>query len=405
MKSLIFDLIEEEKRREEQTINLIASENYVSSAVMRAAGSVLTNKYAEGYPARRYYGGCEVIDKVELCAITTAKELFEAEHVNVQPHSGSNANMAVYFSQLKPGDTVLGMALSAGGHLTHGHKVNFSGKLYNFVPYGVSPENELIDYDEIDLLAQQHNPKMIVAGTSAYSRLIDYQRLRDIADRNNALLFIDMAHIAGLVAAKLHPSPMPLADIVSSTTHKTLRGPRGGMICCKGDFAQSIDKAIMPGCQGGPLMHIIAAKAVAYEEALQPTFKTYQEQVIKNAKAMAKTFAEKGYRVVSGGTDTHLFLVDVGSKGFTGQLVEQTLAQCNIVVNRNAIPFDKASPMVTSGIRVGTPAITTRGFTEHEAIQIVDFIDEAIKKRDDKAFLQTLQQKVLSMCKKRPVYA
>ena len=393
MKDLrIFELIEEERVRQGRTINLIASENYASEGVMRAVGSVLTNKYAEGYPGRRYYGGCEVVDKVETYAMDMGKKLFETDHVNVQPHSGSSANLAVYFSQLKTGDTVLGMSLQAGGHLTHGHKINFSGKLFNFIPYGVSPEDECIDYDEIDILADQHKPKMIVAGTSAYSRILDYKRLHDIAKRHKALLFIDMAHIAGLIAARLHPSPIPFADIVSSTTHKTLRGPRGGFICCKGDFARAIDKSVMPGCQGGPLMHVIAGKAVAFQEALQPEFKVYQEQVLKNAKAMSDTFVDLGYRIISGGTDTHLFMVDVGD--ITGKVVEETLGKCNIIVNRNSIPFDKKPPTVTSGIRVGTPAVTTRGLVEKDVIQIVHWIDEAIKKRDDDKFLQALGDKV-----------
>jgi len=400
MKNFIFELIEREKVRQESTISLIASENYASERVLRATGSVLTNKYAEGYPYRRYYGGCSVVDEVETYAMDLGKKLFEADHINVQPHSGSSANLAVYFSRLKVGDTVLGMSLSSGGHLTHGHKVNFSGTLYNFVSYGVSPEDELIDYDEIALLADQHRPKMIVAGTSAYSRFVDYERLYAIAKQHEAILFIDMAHVAGLIAAKIHPSPMPFADIVSSTTHKTLRGPRGGFICCKGEFAKSIDRAVMPGCQGGPLMHVIAAKAVAFEEASTPEFKTYQKTVINNAKLMAKTFADLGYRLVSGGTDTHLFLLDIkGSKGLSGVEVEQMLAKCNIVVNRNSIPFDTESPMVTSGIRIGTPAVTTRGFGRDEVIQIVHWVDEAIKKRDDEQFLAKLKKKVVVKCR------
>jgi glycine hydroxymethyltransferase len=403
-KSFVFELIERERERQEATINLIASENYASKEVLAAAGSVLTNKYAEGYPGRRYYGGCEVVDQVENYAIETAKKLFTCDHVNVQPHSGSSANLAVYLSQLKPGDMVLGMALSAGGHLTHGHKVNFSGKLYNFVSYGVSPENELIDYDEVEVLVEQNRPKVLVAGTSAYSRIVDYVRLREIADRHGTLLFIDMAHVAGLVAAGVHPSPMPLADIVSSTTHKTLRGPRGGFICCKGDYASSIDRAVMPGSQGGPLMNIIAAKAVAFEEAIKPSFKVYQEQVLKNAKAMASAFIDLGYRIVSGGTDTHLFLVDVKKMGeltgqeITGLVVEQALAKCNIIVNRNSIPFDTLSPMVTSGIRIGTPAITTRGFKEKDAVQVVHWIDEIIKRRDDEVFLKKVKGEVARHC-------
>ena len=404
-------LVDEEFSRQNRTICLIASENYASVDVLRATGSILTNKYAEGYPGRRYYGGCEVVDKVEDYARNLCKELFQVDHANVQPHSGSSANLAVYMSQLQLGDTVLGMSLAAGGHLTHGHKVNFSGKLFNFVPYGVSPDTELIDYDEIEILADQHKPKMIVAGTSAYSRIVDYQRLSGIAKRHNALLLIDMAHVAGLIAAKVHPSPAPFADIISSTTHKTLRGPRGGFICCKGDFAEKIDRAVMPGCQGGPLMHVVAAKGVAFQEALRPEFRTYQEQVLKNAKVMAKTFADLGYRVVSGGvdnsTDTHLFLIDLSAKydssiseKVTGKLVEEVLGRCNIVLNRNSIPFDKEPPTVTSGIRIGTPAITTRGFTECESEQIVHWIDEAIKRRNDGAFLSALKEKVVALCEK-----
>ncbi|MBU1007658.1 serine hydroxymethyltransferase [Candidatus Dependentiae bacterium] len=405
MKSFISELIAREFARQESTISLIASENYASNSVLRATGSVLTNKYAEGYPGRRYYGGCEVVDQVEICAMDTGKRLFETDHMNVQPHSGSTANMVVYFSQLNPGDTVLGMSLQAGGHLTHGHKLNFSGKLFNFVSYSVSPEDELIDYDEIDLLAAQHKPKMIVAGTSAYSRIVDYEKFHEIAKRHRALLFVDMAHVAGLIAARVHPSPMPFADIVSSTTHKTLRGPRGGFICCKGEFAKSIDRAVMPGCQGGPLMHVIAAKGVAFEEALRPEFKTYQEQVLKNAKIMSKMFVDLGYRVVSGGTDTHLFLLDTKqSHGLTGDIIERALGLCNIIVNRNSIPFDTESPLVTSGIRIGTPAITTRGFGEREVVQLVHWIDEAIKKRDDDKFLAALREQVVGLCKLVHVY-
>jgi len=417
MEKIIFDLISAELEREETTINLIASENYASRAVLGASGSVLTNKYAEGYPGRRYYGGCEVVDRVELRAIELGKKLFEAEHINVQPHSGSSANMAVYMSSLSVGDTVLGMSLSAGGHLTHGHKINFSGKIFNFVSYGVSPENNLLDYDEIEILADQHRPKMIVAGASAYSRIVDYKRLFDIAKRCGALLFVDMAHVAGLIAAKVHPSPIPFADIVSSTTHKTLRGPRGGFICCKGDLAKSIDKAVMPGSQGGPLMHIIAAKAVAFAEALEPDFVDYQKQVLKNAKVMAKIFNDLGYNVISGGTDTHLFLIDVsktasGSSGLTdsvgtdlnGLVVEQTLAKCNIVINRNSIPFDKRPPTTPSGIRIGTPAITTRGFKEAESEALVYLVDEAIKRRNDDVALDKIKEKVVELCRRFPVY-
>lgn len=406
MNNHLFSLIKREEERQENTISLIASENYASPAVMQATGSVLTNKYAEGYPGRRYYGGCEVVDEIETYACDLGKKLFHADHANVQPHSGSSANFAVYLSALKPGDVVLGMNIAAGGHLTHGHKINFSGKMFQFVGYGLSPETELIDYDAIDILADQHKPKMIVAGASAYSRVIDFARLADIAQRHQALLCIDMAHIAGLVAAEVHPSPIPVADFVTSTTHKTLRGPRGGLILCKADQAEKLDKAIMPGSQGGPLMHVIAAKAVAFEEALSPHFVSYQQQVVANAKTMAHRFTELGYRVISGGTDNHLFLIDVTSKApdLTGQLVEETLMKCNIVLNRNLIPFDKKSPLITSGIRIGTPAITTRGLLEKEVIQLVDWINDAIMHCSDDAYLARLQQEVLKLCRQFPVY-
>jgi len=407
----IYGLIDQEKHRQEETINLIASENYANSDIMRATGSVLTNKYAEGYPGRRYYGGCEVVDEIENMARDLGKQVFNAEHANVQPHSGSSANFAVYLSQLKPGDTVMGMSISAGGHLTHGHKVNFSGKMYNFVGYGVSPENEQLDYDEIEILAEQHQPKMIVAGASAYSRTIDFDRLSQIAKNNHALLFVDMAHIAGLVAAGLHPNPTSVADIVSSTTHKTLRGPRSGLILCKADFAQAIDRAVMPGSQGGPLMHVIAAKALAFAQALTPEFKIYQQTVIANAQTMAKTFVELGYRIVTGGTDNHLFLIDLQTQDLpettekiTGAVVEETLGKCAIVLNRNLIPFDTMSPMVTSGIRIGTPAITTRGFTEKEVVIVACLIDDAIKHRNDDGYLKKIKGKAQELCKQFPIY-
>ena len=411
MEHKIFDLIKKEAKRQEENISLIASENYADKEILEATGSILTNKYAEGYPGRRYYGGCEVVDEIELEAINNCKKLFEAEHANVQPHSGSSANFAVYVSQLKPGDIVLGMALSSGGHLTHGHRVNFSGKLYNFVQYGVNPENELMDYDEIESLVNQHKPKMIVAGTSAYPRIVDYERLRKIADDNGAVLFIDMAHVAGLIAAKLHPSPIPIADIVSSTTHKTLRGPRSGFICCKSDFAQKIDRAVMPGCQGGPLMHVIAAKAIAFDRASKSDFVEYQKKVLENAKIMSEEFKSLGYRIVSGGTDTHLFLVDVKYDSdltggeVTGAVVEEALNKCNIILNRNSIPFDKESPFITSGIRIGTSAVTTRGFGEEEVKQVANWINEAIKKREDDKFLQHLKQEVIKLCSRFPVYS
>lgn len=411
MKNYIHDLIAHEQTRQEETLNLIASENYVSNNVLAATGSVLTNKYAEGYPAKRYYGGCNVVDMVESYACDLAKQLFNTEHANVQPHSGSTANMAVYFSCLQPGDTVLGMNINAGGHLTHGHKLNFSGKLFNIVPYGVSPDNERIDYDQVELLAEQHKPKMIIAGASAYSREIDFARMAAIARRTNALFFVDMAHIAGLIATGLHTNPAPYADIISTTTHKTLRGPRGGMILCKNEFAQAIDRTVMPGIQGGPLMHTIAAKAVAFEEALQPSFKTYQQQVIANARAMVNAFKQLGYRIVSDGTDNHLFLVDLRSKfpasitdKVTGDVVEKTLESCNIVLNRNLIPFDPEKPLVTSGIRIGTPALTTRGLKEHDVANVVSLINDAIHQRHSPEKIAMIKQHVIALCNQFPIY-
>jgi glycine hydroxymethyltransferase len=402
----IFDLIEKEKTRQEAVINLIASENYASKDVLEVTGSVLTNKYAEGYPGRRYYGGCEVVDEVEVLAIESCKKLFQAEHANVQPHSGSSANFAVYMAMLEPGDTVLGMSLSSGGHLTHGHAINFSGRLFNFISYDVDPVSESINYETIDSLAAEHKPKMIVAGASAYSQSIDFERLATIAKKHNAILFVDMAHIAGLVAAGLHSSPIPHADIVSSTTHKTLRGPRGGLICCKKEFAKKIDRAVMPGCQGGPLLHVIGAKAVAFEEAMRPEFTTYQKQVLANAKAMTERFTELGYRIVSGGTDNHLFLVDLTSVNdeITGKAVEEGLQKISIVVNRNTIPFDKKSPFVTSGLRIGTPAITTRGLKEADARVIVDMIHEVIKSSFDESVIEQQKKTIAQLCKKFPLY-
>ncbi len=406
MNSHIFKLIEEEKQRQRETVNLIASENYVSQEVLKATGSVLTNKYAEGYPSKRYYSGCKIIDQIESHAINLGRKLFQTDHVNVQPHSGSQANMAVYLSQLETGDTVLAMSLTSGGHLTHGHKINFSGKLFKFIPYNVSPEDEQIDYDEIEILANQHRPKMIVAGASAYSRTIDFKKIATIAKNNKALLFIDMAHIAGLVATGLHPNPIPVADFVSSTTHKTLRGPRGGLICCKAEYSNVIDKNIMPGIQGGPLMHAIGAKAVAFEEALTPEFKKYQEQVLKNSQAMCKTLQDLGYHIVSGGTDNHLFLINLkkSNQSLTGKIIEMALEKCNITTNRNCVPFDTESPTKTSGIRVGTPAITTRGFKEKEAIQVAHWIDEAIKKHADENFLEKLKKEITKLCGQFPIY-
>ncbi|KKQ33555.1 MAG: Serine hydroxymethyltransferase [candidate division TM6 bacterium GW2011_GWF2_37_49] len=410
MPSVIKTLIKDELKRQEGTINLIASENYASQKVLAAAGSVLTNKYAEGYSGKRYYGGCQVIDKIEEYAIDLAKKIFGADHANVQPHSGSTANFGVYFSILKPGDTILGMSLSAGGHLTHGHKINFSGTIFNAVGYGVNRDTEELDYEEIERLAAQHKPKLIIAGASAYSKLIDYKRLASISRKHNAKLLVDMAHVAGLIAAKLIPSPIEHADFVSTTTHKTLRGPRGGMLLCKSDYAQQLDKSIMPGIQGGPLMHIIAAKAVAFEECLQASFKKYQTQVIKNSKAMAKAFADLGYRIVSGGTETHLFLVDLrGHKNLddsvTGRSVEVLLEQnCNIILNRNLVPFDTQSPTNPSGVRVGTPALTTRGFKEKDVIKVVELIDFAIKNRKNEKLLSVVKKHVSVMCKNKPIY-
>ena len=404
MKSYIFELIEQEKAREEKTIDLIASENYASESILKATGSVLTNKYAEGYPGKRYYGGCAIVDKVEQYAIEEGKKAFCADHVNVQPHSGSSANMAVYLSSLNTGDTILGMSLSSGGHLTHGHKVNFSGKTYNFVPYNLSPETEQLDYDEIRILTEQHKPKMIVAGASAYSRIIDFAKIAEIAQDNNCLLFSDMAHIAGLVAADLHPSPIPVSDFVSSTTHKTLRGPRGGFICCKADYAKKLDRAVMPGSQGGPLMHSIAAKAIAFSDAQTTEFKKYMQQVLKNASVMAKTFQDLDYRIVSGGTDNHLFLIDLRNKNISGQEAEDALEKCNIVLNRNSIPFDPAPPTKPSGIRLGTPAVTTRGFKEKDVIQVASWIDEIIKNRSNESFLQKMKIEIEGFCKNFPVY-
>ncbi len=409
MKSVVFSLINQELQRQESTINLIASENYTSPAVLQATGSVLTNKYAEGYPGRRYYGGCQIVDQIEAYAIEQGKKLFETDHINVQPHSGSSANFSAYFSVLKPGDTILGMRLTAGGHLTHGYSINFSGTLFKSVSYGVNAQTECLDYDEIEQLAAQHKPKLIIAGASAYSRLIDYQKFAEIARAHNSLLLVDMAHIAGLVAAKIIPSPMPYADIVTSTTHKTLRGPRGGMICSNAKLAKDIDKAIIPGTQGGPLLHVIAAKAIAFEEAQTPEFIAYQKQVIKNAQIMAKTFQELGYRIVSGGTDTHLFLVDLRSKSadygqITGKQVEEILGTCNIIVNRNTVPGDTQSPTITSGIRIGSPAITTRGFKEKEAQELVTIIDDVIKNRENTEKIKTVADYILNWCQNFPIY-
>ncbi|HCW9394440.1 TPA: serine hydroxymethyltransferase [Staphylococcus aureus] len=402
---VIAEAIEREFQRQNSNIELIASENFVSEAVMEAQGSVLTNKYAEGYPGRRYYGGCEFVDVTESIAIDRAKALFGAEHVNVQPHSGSQANMAVYLVALEMGDTVLGMNLSHGGHLTHGAPVNFSGKFYNFVEYGVDKDTERINYDEVRKLALEHKPKLIVAGASAYSRTIDFKKFKEIADEVNAKLMVDMAHIAGLVAAGLHPNPVEYADFVTTTTHKTLRGPRGGMILCKEEYKKDIDKTIFPGIQGGPLEHVIAAKAVAFGEALENNFKTYQQQVVKNAKVLAEALINEGFRIVSGGTDNHLVAVDVkGSIGLTGKEAEETLDSVGITCNKNTIPFDQEKPFVTSGIRLGTPAATTRGFDEKAFEEVAKIISLALKNSEDEEKLQQAKERVAKLTAEYPLY-
>lgn len=397
--------INEELERQRNKIELIASENFVSPAVMEAMGTILTNKYAEGYPGHRYYGGCEYVDKVETLAIERAKKLFGANFANVQPHCGASTNLAVYFAFLKPGDTIMGMNLSQGGHLSHGSPVNISGKYFNVVPYGVNPETETIDYAELEKLAQEHQPKMIVAGASAYPRVIDFKRMAEIAHGVGALLLVDMAHIAGLVAAGLHPNPVPYADIVTTTTHKTLRGPRGGLILCNSEeYAKAINKAIFPGIQGGPLMHIVAAKAVAFGEALQPEFKTYQENIVKNAKAFAEALVKEGFRLVSGGTDNHLVLVDVRGQGLTGKDAEHLLDEIGITCNKNTIPFDPASPFVTSGIRLGTPAVTTRGFNEDDMREVAAIIGLVLKNKDNAEKQQEAAARVAALCAKYPMY-
>lgn len=397
--------IHEELERQRNKIELIASENFVSPAVMEAMGTILTNKYAEGYPGHRYYGGCEYVDKVETLAIERAKKLFGANFANVQPHCGASTNLAVYFAFLKPGDTIMGMNLSQGGHLSHGSPVNISGKYFNVVPYGVNPETETIDYAELEKLAQEHQPKMIVAGASAYPRVIDFKRMAEIAHGVGALLLVDMAHIAGLVAAGLHPNPVPYADIVTTTTHKTLRGPRGGLILCNNEeYAKAINKAIFPGIQGGPLMHIVAAKAVAFGEALQPEFKTYQENIVKNAKAFAEALVKEGFRLVSGGTDNHLVLVDVRGQGLTGKDAEHLLDEIGITCNKNTIPFDPASPFVTSGIRLGTPAVTTRGFNEDDMREVAAIIGLVLKNKDNAEKQQEAAARVAALCAKYPMY-
>ena len=397
--------IDQELSRQREKLEMIASENIVSTAVMQAQGSVLTNKYAEGYPGKRYYGGCEYVDVVEQLAIDRAKNLFGAEYANVQPHSGAQANTAVYFALLQPGDTILGMNLTDGGHLTHGSPVNISGKYFKIIPYGVDKETERIDYDELERLAKEHQPKLIVGGASAYSRVIDFERMAQIAKSVGAYLMIDMAHIAGLVAAGLHPSPVPYADVVTTTTHKTLRGPRGGLILCRdAEFGKQFNKAIFPGIQGGPLMHVIAAKAVAFKEALSDEFKVYQQQVLDNAKALADELVKKGFRIVSGGTDNHLMLVDLRSKNITGKEAQFLLDEIGITANRNTIPFEPLSPFVTSGIRLGTPALTTRGLKEEDIREVADIIADVIENREDSAVIETTKAKVQAICKKFPLY-
>ena len=403
--SEVFKAISDELGRQRNKLELIASENIVSKAVMEAQGSVLTNKYAEGYPGKRYYGGCEYVDVVEQIAIDRAKKLFGAEYANVQPHSGAQANMAVFFALLTPGDTVMGMNLTDGGHLTHGSPVNMSGKYFNIVPYGVDKETERIDYDEMQRIAEDCKPKLIVAGASAYARTLDFERIANIAHSVGAYLMVDIAHIAGLVAAGLHPSPVPYADVVTTTTHKTLRGPRGGLILCKdAEFGRQFNKAIFPGVQGGPLMHVIAAKAVAFGEALQPEFKTYAEQIIKNAKVLADTLTADGFRIVSGGTDTHLMLVDLTSKGITGKEAQNLLENVNITANKNTIPFEKLSPFVTSGIRLGSPALTTRGFKEEDMKEVADIIALVLDNPEDEKSQQEAKDRVAALCKKYPLY-
>ena len=396
--------IRHEVRRQEEGLELIASENFVSLAVMEAAGSVMTNKYAEGYPGKRYYGGCEFVDVAESLAIERARALFGGDHVNVQPHSGAQANMAVYMAVLKPGDTILGMNLAHGGHLTHGHPLNFSGKFFTIVPYGVRKSDERLDYDELDRLAMEHRPKMIVVGASAYPRVFDFARVRAIADQIGALVMTDMAHIAGLVAAGEHPNPVPHSDFVTTTTHKTLRGPRGGMVICRSQFAKDLDRTVFPGVQGGPLMHVIAAKAVCFKEALAPEFKTYQRQIVKNAARLAAGLASAGFRLVSGGTDNHLMLVDVFSRGTTGKVAEAALGRAGITVNKNAIPFDQNPPMTASGIRIGTPAVTTRGLGEPEMDQIATMIATVLAAPDDAAVAAAVKADVEALCRRFPLY-
>ena len=396
--------VDHELQRQEEGLELIASENFVSRAVLEAAGSVMTNKYAEGYPGKRYYGGCEFVDVAETLAIDRAKQLFGADHVNVQPHSGAQANMSVYVAMLKPGDTILGMNLAHGGHLTHGHPLNFSGKYFTIVPYGVRAEDERLDYDELGRLAREHRPKMIVVGASAYPRVFDFPQVRRIADEVGALVMTDMAHIAGLVAAGVHPSPVPHADFVTTTTHKTLRGPRGGMVLCRAQYAKDLDRAVFPGVQGGPLMHIIAAKAVCFKEALTPAFTAYQQQIVKNAARLAASLAAAGFRLVSGGTDNHLMLVDVFSRGLTGKVAEAALGRAGITVNKNAIPFDTQPPMTASGIRIGTPAVTTRGLREADMDTIAALISRVLAAPDDAGVARAVRADVEALCRRFPLY-
>jgi len=396
--------IRDEIHRQNSGLELIASENFVSRAVLEAAGSVMTNKYAEGYPGKRYYGGCEFVDVAERAAIARAKALFGADHANVQPHSGAQANMAVYLTLLKPGDTVLGMNLAHGGHLTHGHPLNFSGRLFKIVPYGVRKDDERLDYDELDRLADEHKPKMIMVGASAYPRVIDFPRIKKAGDRIGARVVTDMAHIAGLVAAGVHPTPIPHSDFVTTTTHKTLRGPRGGLVLCREEYAKDLDRTVFPGVQGGPLMHIIAAKAVCFKEAAEPAFGEYQRQIVANAARLARALSASGFRLVSGGTDNHLMLVDVFSKGITGKVAEAALGKAGITVNKNAIPFDQNPPMVASGIRVGTPAVTTRGMREPEMDTIAELITRALAAPDDERALGMIRVEVEALCRKFPLY-
>ena len=400
----IADAISQEIKRQNSGLELIASENFVSNAVLEAMGSPLTNKYAEGYPGRRYYGGCEFVDISESLAIERAKKIFGAEHANVQPHSGAQANMAAYFSLLKPGDTVLGMDLAHGGHLTHGHPLNFSGQLYKIVPYGVRQDDERIDYENIEQLAREHQPQLIMVGASAYPRIIDFSRIADIALEVGAAMVTDMAHIAGLVAANVHPSPVPHSDIVTTTTHKTLRGPRGGLILCREEHRKAVNRSLFPGVQGGPLMHVIAAKAVCFEEATEPSFVQYQQQVVRNASRLSVAISDRGFRVVSGGTDNHIVLVDVFSRGLTGKVSEEALGKAEITVNKNTIPFDEQPPMVASGIRLGTPALTTRGMTEAEMDTIADLIVRVLSAPEDDNVIRMVRDEVKELCRKFPLY-